>query len=573
MKDIIILTFIFIILLSITNIFSITTDEPFAEERKFIELCRNESLIQEIPNNTFDNPKISIIIPVYNAEKLIISAIRSVQNQIFKDYEIVIVDDGSTDNSISLVEKESLIDHRIKIYKNGENKATFYTRLNGVKKSIGKYIYQLDADDLFCSDQALKILFETAEEKQMQIVHLRSIYNHGDLLLDYGPSIPQTVYDPIYGSNVKYFFHANGAGIIWDKFYKREVWEGVIEFFGEDAFNTRIAYYDDFLITYAIFKVAKSYYAINDILHFYYQNENSITHIKLNDRKLMDIYGVLSLTDKYTNLPGGEKFDLLIIMQQIFWKENFVLFVKQSKLETFEKYKELCITIDRSVEFGFDKSCNFFIPGNRTLINLAFTLNNDTYKNVKSSLESLIQVANNETSLYDIYFLIDTDITDDILDEFKIIFTRQTNFNLNLMFEEEIKEKIKLPFDSLYIPSFLRTLNKVIYIDSKILFLDDIKEIWYINIKDKFILGFPEKDKEVFESKYSLHTDQYINTSVLLINMDLINEYNIEHDIIYARLREIENEKDAWNIICTGKIGIFSSYNNLFNFTSVLSEK
>jgi glycosyltransferase involved in cell wall biosynthesis len=94
-------------------------------------------------------PFLSVVIPLYNKENYIESTIKSVLNQSFQNFEIVVVNDGSTDNSVNVVKK--LNDPRVRLYSN-KNHGLSYTRNFGIKKSIGKYIALLDADDLWRSD-------------------------------------------------------------------------------------------------------------------------------------------------------------------------------------------------------------------------------------------------------------------------------------------------------------------------------------------------------------------------------------------------------------------------------------
>ncbi len=89
-------------------------------------------------------PFFSIIIPLYNKEKHIQKTLESVLNQSFKDFEVIIVNDGSTDNSLSIIEPFN--DARIKILSQ-ENKGVSAARNNGIKNAIATYIAFLDADD------------------------------------------------------------------------------------------------------------------------------------------------------------------------------------------------------------------------------------------------------------------------------------------------------------------------------------------------------------------------------------------------------------------------------------------
>lgn len=94
-------------------------------------------------------PLISIIIPLYNKEECIVRTIESILDQEFVDYEIVIVDDGSTDNSVSVLRE--LNDNRIKLYLK-QNGGPSSARNYGVKHAIGKWAIFLDADDLLEKD-------------------------------------------------------------------------------------------------------------------------------------------------------------------------------------------------------------------------------------------------------------------------------------------------------------------------------------------------------------------------------------------------------------------------------------
>lgn len=95
-----------------------------------------------------DNPIISIIIPVYNGEKYIEEAIGSIGNQTFSDYEIIVVDDGSTDKTADCVKKYPEIKY---IYQ--ENKGPASARNMGVRKASGKYLAFMDADDVWEKDK------------------------------------------------------------------------------------------------------------------------------------------------------------------------------------------------------------------------------------------------------------------------------------------------------------------------------------------------------------------------------------------------------------------------------------
>ncbi len=92
-------------------------------------------------------PLVSVCIPVYNREKFIKNAIESVLQQTYQNFEIIVVDDGSTDSSISIV--ESFSDQRIKLFRNEINKGVVFTRNKYLKEASGDYIAILDSDDVW----------------------------------------------------------------------------------------------------------------------------------------------------------------------------------------------------------------------------------------------------------------------------------------------------------------------------------------------------------------------------------------------------------------------------------------
>ncbi len=93
-----------------------------------------------------DNPLISVILPTYNRGYIVERAIKSVLNQTYKNLELIIVDDGSTDNTEEIV--KSIEDKRIIFLKHKKNKGASSARNTGIKNSKGEYISFIDSDDV-----------------------------------------------------------------------------------------------------------------------------------------------------------------------------------------------------------------------------------------------------------------------------------------------------------------------------------------------------------------------------------------------------------------------------------------
>lgn len=95
------------------------------------------------------NELVSIIVPTYNTEKFIRSTIESVQNQTYANWEMVLVDDASTDKTVSIIKEFAQQDNRIKLFELQENRGNGFARNAALEKATGKYIAYLDADDLW----------------------------------------------------------------------------------------------------------------------------------------------------------------------------------------------------------------------------------------------------------------------------------------------------------------------------------------------------------------------------------------------------------------------------------------
>ena len=123
--------------------------------KKYIHLLRKGYIrINSFYNNNF-KPKISFVTTVYNKENYLYSFICSIQNQNLKEFELIIVDDCSSDRSIEIIKNFIAKDLRIKLIRNKKNMGTLYSRYNGAIYSKGKYIIFVDSDDIILKEGLL----------------------------------------------------------------------------------------------------------------------------------------------------------------------------------------------------------------------------------------------------------------------------------------------------------------------------------------------------------------------------------------------------------------------------------
>ena len=138
-------------------------------------------ITKEIPNEPIENPIASTVIPIYNSQNYITRAIRSIQNQNIKDIEIILINDYSTDGSLSLITEMQKEDKRIKIINNKKNLGILYSRCIGTLSAKGKYIFPLDNDDMFLDQDVFSVITNIAEKGFFDIVEFKGIFsNKGD---------------------------------------------------------------------------------------------------------------------------------------------------------------------------------------------------------------------------------------------------------------------------------------------------------------------------------------------------------------------------------------------------------
>lgn len=264
----------------------------FEKYNEYLNICRNGMLINNINNNQFLPPKISAIIPVYNANQTIKSALRSIQNQNMNEIEIILVDDYSSDNSISIINQLMSEDKRIKLIKNKKNHGTFYSRSIGAINAKGKYIMALDNDDIFlygifekCYREAKRNNIDIIEFSGLQIcnnctINLNKIYIPYYLrfkeenLMIYQPNLSNFFYNKI---NDTYLYDFKDV-FVWGKLIKTKIYHSALELLGKEIFQYNIYLTEDKILTVSLFKVAKSFKFINIYGIIYFENPNSICH-------------------------------------------------------------------------------------------------------------------------------------------------------------------------------------------------------------------------------------------------------------------------------------------------------
>ncbi|KEQ02225.1 glycosyltransferase family 2 protein [Pseudorhizobium pelagicum] len=170
---------------------------------------------------------VSIIVPTYNSESFIYDSIASVLSQTYSDFELIIVDDDSSDDTISII--RSFDDPRIRLERNESNCGPAETRNTGLKLAIGRYIAFLDSDDLWAEDKLEKqIAFMKAKNVAFIYTRYVLIDEHGVRFGDSGPLSPSVTYRSllphciIRTSSVVYDSYSTAGKIYFPPLRKRQ---------------------------------------------------------------------------------------------------------------------------------------------------------------------------------------------------------------------------------------------------------------------------------------------------------------------------------------------------------------
>lgn len=231
-------------------------------------------------------PKISIIVPVYNVEKYLEKCIDSILNQSFRDFELILVDDGSTDNSGYICDRYKNQDDRI-IVIHKENGGLSSARNAGIDISKGDFIGFVDSDDFIHRDM-YKILYNNIIKSEADLVickeqniyedeyvELNSIVNERNLNMEELTS--EEAIKKLYKVRTTFVY-------AWNKLYKRDL-------FKELRYPENKIYEDEWLSPKLLYKSSKIVY-INYSLYYYLQRKGSIVKSQFRVEKFDKVYAL-----------------------------------------------------------------------------------------------------------------------------------------------------------------------------------------------------------------------------------------------------------------------------------------
>lgn len=213
--------------------------------------------------------KVSVIVPVYNAEKYLPKTLNSIINQSYKNLEIIIIDDCSTDGSKKLIKSYASKDDRIRPFYSEINQGVSKSRNMGLKTFTGDFVLFVDSDDILTKD-AIEIMVDRAEKYDGDVIdsyHLVVFEDKGKKHFFTEGKLPKE--DLVMGSLEDNIEVLNKATYITGKIIKKELVEGLF-------FDESLSRYEDMLFEHQIKLRLKNMIFLNTIVYYYVQVSGSL---------------------------------------------------------------------------------------------------------------------------------------------------------------------------------------------------------------------------------------------------------------------------------------------------------
>ena len=245
--------------------------EAFNHAKPFLDKCLRNILIKNQIFNSPENLRVSTIIPLYNCEKTIQRAIKSIQNQNITDLEIILVNDNSIDDTLSIIEKIQKDDSRIKIINNRKNMGTLYSRSIGGLSSKGEYIFHLDSDDMFLDEDVFSTMINISKKGNFDITAFKAIASYGKHILTSRIKVRRftdhisnkVLFQPELGSyplkpGEQYGSYLINDNYLWNKCIRTKVYQAALNKIGKERYSRYMIYEEDRMIIYVLFNIAES---------------------------------------------------------------------------------------------------------------------------------------------------------------------------------------------------------------------------------------------------------------------------------------------------------------------------
>ena len=249
-----------------------------------------------------ENPRISVLIPVYNAHDFLDESINSLLNQTFPDFELVCVNDGSKDDSLEILKGFAENDSRVKVF-DKENGGCGSARNHALDNAKGEYVYFFDPDDKI-SEDTFEELYKNAKfnDSDMVIFKANVFDKDGESNRKIYFSLHKFLQQKNYGIYT-FDYHAilnrifRGGFAPWSKLYRKEFLDGYDDF----KFNIGLAFDDVPFHIKSVLRAKRMSYVNKILYHYRVDNENSVNSTSSNG---IDIFAIVDIVEDFLKKDG-----------------------------------------------------------------------------------------------------------------------------------------------------------------------------------------------------------------------------------------------------------------------------
>ena len=272
-ESILILLLIFDILYRVYIPDKLAHSQNIKEYEEYINNCKKHKRYnrKKIINSI---PYISVCLPAYNMEEYIEKTLLSIINQSFQDFEIIIVNDNSNDNTLDILNKMKLEDQRIKIINHENNKGVYFSRIEAIQNSNSQYIILMDPDDMYLNINLFEELYNYNLRYNLDIIEFtvlhqiegrkRIVYPKYNSQFHYHNFSKQIIEQPELSTILFKDPNTNRyrrliCRNIWNKMIRRTIFKEMYEYIGINYFNDYIITADDMAMNIIIYHFANNY--------------------------------------------------------------------------------------------------------------------------------------------------------------------------------------------------------------------------------------------------------------------------------------------------------------------------
>lgn len=338
--------------------------------------------------------KISIVVSIYNSEEYLEECINSIINQTYKNLEIILIDDGSTDNSIKIAKMYELLDKRIKLLIQ-KNSGVSAARNLGIKNSTGEFLTFVDSDDWIDLDMYEKMISKINNNYDSVICSFQKEYEnrieYEELLFRKEEVLcGEDMYNKLLLNMISRLDKNENTimGAVWRCIFKREIVSK-----NNILFDTEMSFAEDLIFCLRYFKNCNEIYIYNEHLYHYRFNNKSIINSyneNLWEKHLLINKKIYEIFDGNINLKLKERLNLRLLFASI--NSIFNILHEDNKESILAKYNEVKIILNHREMEELRK--NYVIKNNkykifkynRPLLTYSIISIKNTYNKIKKNI-------------------------------------------------------------------------------------------------------------------------------------------------------------------------------------------